>query len=90
MVLENGSALPSFWCRAFGAGLSASLNFLGGNTQSRVTTEKGEVIKGLYAVGNLGGQFYGAPDYPFFHPGLSLGHAVTFGYIAGEHAAQNL
>ena len=56
----------------------------------RVTTEKGEVIKGLYAAGNLGGQFYGAPDYPFFHPGLSLGHAVTFGYIAGEHAAQNL
>lgn len=55
----------------------------------RVTTESGEPIKGLYAVGNLGGQFYGAPDYPFFHPGLSLGHAVTFGYIAGEHAAQN-
>ena len=55
----------------------------------RVTTENGEVIKGLYAVGNLGGQFYGAPDYPFFHPGLSLGHAVTFGFIAGEHAAQN-
>ncbi len=55
----------------------------------RVTTEKGDPIPGLYAVGNLGGQFYGAPDYPFFHPGLSLGHAVTFGYIAGEHAAQN-
>ncbi len=56
----------------------------------RVVTEQGEVIKGLYAAGNLGGQFFGAPDYPFFHPGLSLGHAVTFGYIAGEHAAQNL
>ena len=56
----------------------------------RVVTEDGKVIKGLYAAGNLGGQFFGAPDYPFFHPGLSLGHAVTFGYIAGEHAAQNL
>ena len=56
----------------------------------RVVTEAGEVVKGLYAVGNLGGQFYGAPDYPFFQGGLSLGHAVTFGYIAGEHAAQNL
>ena len=56
----------------------------------RAVTETGEVIKGLYTVGNLGGQFYGAPDYPFFHPGLSLGHAVTFGFIAGEHAAQNL
>ena len=51
--------------------------------------EKGEDVKGLYAAGNLGGQFFGAPDYPFFHPGLSLGHAVTFGYIAGEHAALN-
>ena len=56
----------------------------------RVTTEDGKVIKGLYAAGNLGGQFFGAPDYPFFHPGLSLGHAVTFGFIAGEHAARNL
>ena len=56
----------------------------------RVVKENGDVIPGLYAVGNLGGQFYGAPDYPFFHPGLSLGHAVTFGFIAGEHAAQNL
>ena len=56
----------------------------------RVVKENGDVIPGLYAVGNLGGQFYGAPDYPFFHPGLSLGHAVTYGFIAGEHAAQNL
>lgn len=55
----------------------------------RVVTAQGNVVKGLYAVGNLGGQFYGAPDYPFFQGGLSLGHAVTFGYIAGEHAAQN-
>ena len=54
----------------------------------RVVTEEGEVVKGLYAVGNLGGQFFGAPDYPFFQGGLSLGHAVTFGYIAGEHAAK--
>ncbi len=56
----------------------------------RAVREDGSVIEGLYAVGNLGGRFYGAPDYPFFHPGLSLGHAVTFGFIAGEHAAQNL
>ena len=54
----------------------------------RVVTASGSVIPGLYAAGNLGGQFYGAPDYPFFHPGLSLGHAVTAGYIAGEHAAK--
>ena len=54
----------------------------------RVVTPDGTPIPGLYAAGNLGGQFYGAPDYPFFHPGLSLGHAVTSGYVAGEHAAK--
>ena len=54
---------------------------------SRVITEEGNVINGLYAAGNLGGQFFGAPDYPFFQGGLSIGHAFTFGRIAGKHAA---
>ncbi|MCD7832589.1 MAG: FAD-dependent oxidoreductase [Lachnospiraceae bacterium] len=54
---------------------------------SRVITEDGEVINGLYAVGNLGGQFFGGADYPFFQTGLSLGHAFTFGRIAGKHAS---
>lgn len=56
------------------------------NGNSQVVTESGEVIPGLYAVGNLGGKFFGAPDYPFFQGGLSLGHAVTFGWIAAKHA----
>jgi succinate dehydrogenase/fumarate reductase flavoprotein subunit/uncharacterized protein with FMN-binding domain len=54
---------------------------------SRVVTEDGKVINGLYAVGNLGGQFFGAPDYPFFQGGLSIGRCFTFGRIAGKHAA---
>lgn len=54
---------------------------------SRVITEEGNVVNGLYAAGNLGGQFFGAPDYPFFQGGLSIGHAFTFGRIAGKHAA---
>ncbi len=70
-------------CSSITAGVLTDAN-------GRVVTEDGQVIEGLYAVGNLGGQFFGATDYPFFHPGLSLGHAVTFGYIAGQHAAQNL
>lgn len=53
---------------------------------SRVVTEEGAVVNGLYAAGNLGGQFFGAPDYPFFQGGLSIGHAFTFGYIAAKHA----
>ena len=41
------------------------------------------------ALWDIKGKFFGAPDYPFFQGGLSLGHAVTFGYIAGKHAAEN-
>ena len=59
------------------------------NGNSQVVDANGKVIEGLYAAGNLGGQFFGAPDYPFFQTGLSLGHAFTFGYIAGMHAAKN-
>jgi succinate dehydrogenase/fumarate reductase flavoprotein subunit len=45
-------------------------------------------IEGLYAVGNLGGGFYGGVDYPLTVFGLSLGRSFTFGYIAGKHVAQ--
>lgn len=44
-------------------------------------------IKGLYAIGNLGGGFYGGPDYPLTVYGLSLGRCYTFGYLTGKHVA---
>jgi len=47
----------------------------------------GSPIKGLYAVGNLGGGFYGGVDYPLTVYGLSLGRCYTFGYLAGRHVA---
>nr|WP_319511117.1 FAD-dependent oxidoreductase [uncultured Draconibacterium sp.] len=47
----------------------------------------GEKIKGLYAIGNLGGGFYGGVDYPLTVYGLSLGRCYTFGYLAGRHVA---
>lgn len=45
-------------------------------------------IPGLYAIGNLGGGFYGGVDYPLTVFGLSLGRCFTFGYLAGKHVAQ--
>ncbi len=45
-------------------------------------------IKGLYAIGNLGGGFYGGPDYSLTVYGLSLGRCYTFGYLTGKHVAQ--
>jgi len=66
-------------CSSITAGVLTDAN-------SQVITEEGVPIGGLYAVGNLGGQFFGAPDYPFFQGGLSIGHAFTFGRIAALHA----
>jgi len=48
---------------------------------------EGSPIKGLYAIGNLGGGFYGGVDYPLTVYGLSLGRCYTFGYLAGKHVA---
>ncbi len=57
------------------------------NENGQALNADGEVIDGLYCVGNLGGPFYGGADYPFHQTGLSLGRCYTFGMIAGKHAA---
>ena len=44
-------------------------------------------IEGLYAVGNASGNFF-AGNYPRHIPGTSIGRAVTFGYVAAEHAVK--
>jgi len=48
----------------------------------------GKPIDGLYAIGNLGGGFYGGVDYPLTVFGLSLGRCYTFGYLAGRRVAK--
>jgi succinate dehydrogenase/fumarate reductase flavoprotein subunit len=53
---------------------------------ARATDADGRAIKGLYAVGNdmasiMGGNYPGA--------GITLGPALTFGFIAGRHIASN-
>jgi succinate dehydrogenase/fumarate reductase flavoprotein subunit len=54
------------------------------NAHAQVTDQEGHPVKGLYAVGNdalsiMGGNYPGA--------GITLGPAMTFGYIAGRHLA---
>ena len=54
------------------------------DAQARVLDESGKSIMGLYAVGNdalsiMGGNYPGG--------GITLGPAMTFGYLAGEHLA---
>ncbi len=65
---------------ATGGGLT-----INGNCQVLDTDDK--VIEGLYATGNVSGSFF-AGNYPRHIPGTSIGRAITFGYVAAEHAAK--
>ena len=52
---------------------------------ARVLRKDGTVMSGLYACGNDMGSIMNG-NYP--GPGITLGPALTFGYIAGRHLAQ--
>ena len=47
------------------------------NPDQQCLTPEGEIIPGLYAVGNCAGNFYGGVDYPLAIGGLSLGRCYT-------------
>jgi 3-oxosteroid 1-dehydrogenase len=51
---------------------------------ARVRRLRGGVIPGLYAAGNAAACVFG-PAYP--GGGATLGPAMTFGFLAGRHAA---
>jgi 3-oxosteroid 1-dehydrogenase len=51
---------------------------------ARVLRHDGSVIPGLYAAGNASASVFG-PAYP--GGGATIGPALTFGYLAGRHAA---
>lgn len=59
-------------------------NGLAANSDAQVLDERGDAIRGLYACGNdMASVFFGA--YP--GPGINLGPALVFGYLAAMHAA---
>lgn len=51
---------------------------------ARVRREDGEVIEGLYAIGNTAANAFGA-TYP--GAGATIGQGIVYGYIAARHAA---
>ena len=53
------------------------------NTHAQVLNAKGDVISGLYACGNDMHSIMGGV-YPA--PGITIGPAITFGYLAAQHA----
>jgi hypothetical protein len=54
------------------------------DADARVLQEDGTAIPGLYACGNDMGSIMNG-NYP--GPGITLGPALTFGYLAGRHLA---
>lgn len=44
-------------------------------------------IPGLFAVGNASGPFFGNSNYPMDIEGLSVGRAITTGFVAGRYVA---
>ena len=57
------------------------------DTDARVLSKDGNPIEGLYASGNVTASIMGK-SYP--GPGVTLGPAMAFAYIAAEHAAKRL
>ena len=68
-------------------GLSAIMLGVNVDEHLAVVDADGQPIEGLYAIGNLAGNFYGSPDYPMTVPGLSLGRCHTQGYVTGKYVA---
>jgi succinate dehydrogenase/fumarate reductase flavoprotein subunit len=75
---------PFFALRIYPADLGTAVG-LRTDCHARVLGKDGTVIAGLYACGNDMGSIMNG-NYP--GPGITLGPALTFGYLAGRHLAQ--
>jgi succinate dehydrogenase/fumarate reductase flavoprotein subunit len=75
---------PFYALRVYPADLGTAVG-LRTDRHARVLREDGTAIAGLYACGNDMGSIMNG-NYP--GPGITLGPALTFGYIAGRHLAQ--
>jgi succinate dehydrogenase/fumarate reductase flavoprotein subunit len=75
---------PFYALRIYPADLGTAIG-LKTDCHARVLRDNGTAIAGLYACGNDMGSIMNG-NYP--GPGITLGPALTFGYIAGRHLAQ--
>ena len=78
-------ATPPFYAIKVLPGTFGTFAGLKADALARVLREDGEPIDGLYAAGNDQASVMGG-HYP--SGGINLGPAMTFGFIAGRHAAR--
>ena len=76
---------PFYALRIYPADLGTAIG-LKTDVHARVLGKNGAPIAGLYVCGNDMGSIMNG-NYP--GPGITLGPALTFGYIAGRHLAQS-
>lgn len=77
---------PPYYAGLMKSALLVTMGGLRVNANMQVLDKDDNAIPGLYAVGNVSGDFF-AVDYPTIFPGHSHGRCITFGRIAGSHAA---
>ncbi|MGD4318229.1 FAD-binding protein, partial [Xanthomonas citri pv. citri] len=77
---------PFFAMRIYPADLGTAIG-MKVDAQARVLRDDGTPIAGFYACGNDMGSIMNG-NYP--GPGITLGPALTFGYIAGRHLAEGV
>ena len=78
---------PFYGIRRGDGGVAAILGGLVVDTNCQVLDDNDEPIEGLFATGNVSGPFFGGVDYPMYIHGLSIGRALTTGYVAARYAA---
>jgi fumarate reductase flavoprotein subunit len=78
-------AKPPFYASKIPLVLLVTLGGLAINAKMQVLDSNGKVIPGLYAAGNVSGDFF-TTEYPMPVPGLSHSRALTFGRLAARNA----
>ena len=87
MYMVPCDSAPYYACVRGSHRKSAILSGLVVDSNSQCLNADMQPIAGLFAAGNAAGQFYGGVDYPMNIEGLSIGRAITSGYVVGAHVA---
>lgn len=78
---------PPYYAVPIRSHLLVTVGGLDCDPDMQVLDISGNKIPGLYATGNIQGNFF-ANEYPLMAPGLSHGRAITLSYVLGEQLAK--